>query len=275
MKYRHDASEALKRANVELATSNDQRLKYAALELRFAMEALTYDRAFAYKAELPPEEYDTWQPRKLMALLLEIDPNADKDSSIAVGMEERPGVPSKVMRALGTERVFNLAHLKKHYGAIGSYLHMPSIKQATSCGGVDYLKLRERCKEVAMYIDEVLASKVWNATLGRFAQIKCEECSATIRKRVPHGVARLSAKCFGCATTYTVTDAGSGQLTWQIDVTDVSCANPDCGHVIHILDREFKPGSTWICPSCKGRNTIALGISFRADLPTPSVTKSS
>ncbi len=52
MNYRNDARNSLKRAIAELAQADDERLKYAALELRMTMEALTYDRALAYKDEL-------------------------------------------------------------------------------------------------------------------------------------------------------------------------------------------------------------------------------
>src|SRR2546429_3472132 len=95
-----------------------------------AMECLTYDRALAFKDEFPPSEYDTWQPRKVMSVLLEIDPTADKDSSIAVGVEAVPGVPAASMQSLGSEKVLNLGMLRKHYDALGSYLHVPTLKQS-------------------------------------------------------------------------------------------------------------------------------------------------
>lgn len=56
MNYRSDARTHLTDAIEELAVGEDRRLKYAALELRMAMEAVTYDRALAYKDELPPAE---------------------------------------------------------------------------------------------------------------------------------------------------------------------------------------------------------------------------
>lgn len=71
--YRSVARQATERAKSLLATANDDQLRYAALELRFAMEALTYDRAQAYAKEIPPEEMATWQPDKVMKVLLEID----------------------------------------------------------------------------------------------------------------------------------------------------------------------------------------------------------
>ena len=142
--YRTDARRELARAKDELASADEERLKYAALELRMAMESLTYDRALAYKAEFPPCEYETWQPRKVMAILLEIDPNADKDSSLAFGIEPSRGVTPDVMQSLGTERVLNMGTIKRHYDALGSYLHVPTIKQRKANAKTDAAKFRAR-----------------------------------------------------------------------------------------------------------------------------------
>lgn len=60
--FRHLAREALARARAELASEASSRLKFAALELRMAIESVTYERALSYKDEIPPSEYRTWQP---------------------------------------------------------------------------------------------------------------------------------------------------------------------------------------------------------------------
>jgi len=257
--YRNQARQYLKQAQAELGTGDDARLRYTALDLRFAMEALTYDRALAYKAELPPSEYETWQPRKLMALLVEIDPNADKDSSIAIGIEESPGVPAAVMEPLGSETVFNLGLLKKHYDAIGSHLHMPTLKQATAAPPSP-AKLRKRCEEVSAYIEKVLASPIWNSTLGIFASGQCVNCNATIRKRMPHGQEKLIAECFECGATYIVTDLGGGKVDFAPDTVEVRCGNKDCEEVFHLFKFELKAGNAWNCPTCKGQNILRLSV---------------
>jgi hypothetical protein len=89
LSFRQKARDALHRAKDEMNSASLERLKYAALELRMAMECLTYERASSYAGELPPAEYATWQPRKLMQLLLEINPRADKNSSIAFGLKRK------------------------------------------------------------------------------------------------------------------------------------------------------------------------------------------
>jgi hypothetical protein len=53
--FRLMAREALARAKTELEANSPHRLRYACLELRDAMEALTYDRALAFRDEIPPE----------------------------------------------------------------------------------------------------------------------------------------------------------------------------------------------------------------------------
>lgn len=128
MNYRGMAREHVKIATEQLKSGNDSFLKYAALELRMAMEAITYDRAVAFKEEFPEEEYNTWQPKKVMGVLLEIEPTADMDSTISFGLQEEYGVPAKEMNLLGTETILNMKTLKCHYDALGSFLHIPTIK---------------------------------------------------------------------------------------------------------------------------------------------------
>lgn len=264
MNYRHDARSFLKRAEDELATEDDQRLKYAALELRMAMEALTYDRALAYKDEFPPSEYETWQPRKVMSILLDIDPMADQDSSLAVGVEEEYGVPAPKMNPIGSEKILNMATLRKHYDALGSYLHVPTLKQVQAGKPQDFGKRRSQCEEIAAFVKEVLSSTVFNVTLGNFATLDCGQCGKPIRKRLPHGASEVRAKCYECKcpASYIILDKGNGQVEWQPQEQEVQCANNDCGHEIVVWQRQLELGRCWTCPACKGRNIFDLGIRY-------------
>ena len=66
---------------------------------------------------------------------------------------------------------------------------MPTIKQLAAGKGPDAAKLRKRCEEIAEFVAAVLASPVFNVTLGSFSEMPCVECGATVRKRLPHGSA--------------------------------------------------------------------------------------
>lgn len=260
MNYRNDARKSLQRAKEKLGTGNNEDLKYAALELRMTMEELTYDRAIAYKKEFPPDEYETWQPRKIMKVLLEIDPMADKDVSLAMGVEEEYGVTPPAMNSMGSEKVLNMATLSKHYDALGSYLHVQSMKQVRAGILLDVDKIRSRCEEIAAFISDVLSSPIHNVTLGNFSTLECGECGKPIRKRIPHGQDELQAECFECRASYTIVDKKNGQFEWKLNESEVECANSGCEHKIIVLHREMEIGRCWICPECKGRNVFAFCI---------------
>lgn len=263
MNYRNLAREHLKSAKDELNSKSNQRLKYAALELRMAMEALTYDRALAYKDEFPPEEYETWQPRKVMLVLLDIDPMADKDSSVAIGVEEQHGVPAPKMNSLGSEKVLSMKVLKKHYDALGSYLHVQSMKKYRTGKVLDFEKFRTRCKNISDFVSQVLSSPVFNVTIGSFASMNCVECNSPIRKRIPIGQSKVEAECYQCKATYTITDEGNGKVKSTPHQHEIECANINCHQKIVLWHHELEVGRHWKCKNCNGVNTFVLKNSFK------------
>lgn len=264
MNYRNDARKHLGQANAEMHGGSERRLRYAALELRMAMESLTYDRALAYKDEFPPDEYATWQPRKVMLVLLEIDPAADQNSALAAGVEVEPSAHPPVMKSLGSEMVLNMATLRKHYDALGSYLHVPTIQQTKDGKQHDFTKLRERCEQIAAYLAQVLSSKVFNVTLGEFSSIECVECGTRIRKRMPPGQQRLHVECFECIASYAILDNGDGKVEWKPLQQEVSCAKAGCAGGSVIWQREMQPGKYWRCRDCEGTNELTLGVRYEA-----------
>jgi hypothetical protein len=261
--FRHIAREALKRAKVELASNSPERVLYAALELRLAMEAVTYDRALAFKAEIPPEEYKTWQPRKLMQVLHDIDPTIGLSSTLAFGLQDDPQTPAppERMQLMGMDTVFTLQDLKTHYDAIGSYLHMPSLEQVQKGNVPDPAKLRERCEAVVTLLDAVLISPVWNSTFGQFAQLdECMRCHKPVHKRVPHGKAEIEATCFECKAAYTITDGENGQVFWKPVTQEIPCQTPGCTEKVTLWRDEICVGTNWKCPGCNQHWMIQLAI---------------
>lgn len=164
--------------------------------------------------------------------------------------------------------------LRKHYDALGSFLHVPTLKQTRSGKAHDPEKQRKRCTEIADYIEHVLASPVYNvrlgsfficftstqSRLGSFATIECAECGEPIRKRMPASEKTVEAECSACKASYTLRYIGGKQVKWEPHVRQVACGNRACGHKFEIWHREFAEGTTWTCPDCDGCNTILLGI---------------
>lgn len=268
--YRRLARASLNRANSELASSDPARWRYAALELRDAMEAVTYDRALAFRDEIPPEEYRTWQPRKLMAALVDIDASIGLTSTISLGLEEEYGkaVAPENMNVLGTDHVFTIGDLKSHYDAIGSYLHMPSLEQAQSGNMPDLEKLKKRCEQIVPVIASVLGSSVWNCTIGNFATLaQCmnEDCGKPVRKRMPFGKDAIDARCFNCKAEYTITNESEGRVLWSPKMTEVPCSTAGCSKKMPLWPKELTAGTHWRCSDCGAHNRIVLSVSKLPD----------
>lgn len=258
--YRDQVRVHLKHAKEELSNGLSNHVKFAALELRMALETLTYERAEIYIDELPLSEYDTWQPRKLMLVLLEIDPNADKDGTLAVGLEKEYGVPSKEMKLLGTETVISMKVIKKHYDALGSYLHVQTIKQRKTGKSVDYSRFRNRCEKIVEFIEQILASPVYNVSVKCSSSIKCFNCNNPIHKRVPIGEQSIVAECHNCSASYAVTNNKDGSVNWKPLLRELECISPNCHETIKLWERDIKLGKQWRCEFCGGLNQFVMAI---------------
>lgn len=262
--FRNFARKAIERAKNEIESNDSFRLRYAALELREVLEALTYDRAAAFKKEMPPEEYSKWQPRKLMAALVNIDPTLVMSSIIRVGREETFGVPPppEQMKVLGTEHVVTVKDLKTHYDALGSFLHFPSLNTIESNRTPDHTDLRKRCDAVIELAEKVLSSNIYNSTLGSFLHWTCtnSDCGEKLHKRVPHNVSHFSASCFTCNAEYRAVKDQDGSWQAEACTTAVPCSTENCEGKIKLWPHELKPGTRWKCNACGAANVLGLCV---------------
>jgi len=138
MNYRSTARTHCQTAKGLLISGADDDVLLAALKLRMALESITYDRSKAYAEALGPDAMKTWQPKKLTEQMLEVDPQADADAILSFGEEPPLGETPASMHLLGTDHVLNLRTLKKHYDALGSYLHTPTLDQIEQGKTHDY-----------------------------------------------------------------------------------------------------------------------------------------
>lgn len=262
IQYRDNAKQALARARQVLNSGETAQLRYAALELRMALECLVYERAQNYQKEFSYKKLNTWQPKKLLALLLEVDPSVDKTATINLGLEEKCGVPAKEMTALGTDRVISLKEIKDYYDRLGSYLHTPTAKQFEHGKGLPSDKLRESCEALFIIIETSLSSKVWNADFKHTTSLPCKDCKTRIIRRIPANEDQFSATCIECCASYTLTKTADNKVYWKANQHEISCANPECGEIASIWHRDIALKSYWTCDKCRGTNTFVLSVEF-------------
>jgi hypothetical protein len=260
--YRENARSALSRARHALDSGDDASLRYVALELRMALECLVYERAHRYKEELSNKKLSTWQPKQLLNILLEIDPYADKTATISFGLEEEYGVPAKVVRTIGTDRVISLKEIKDYYDRIGSYLHTPTLEQSERGKGLPGEKLRNSCEDLFKIVESSLSSKVWNSDFKITSSRDCEDCGTKIVRRVRGTADSFEATCIECGASYALARTEDDKFNWNANTREIECANPACRAGQVVWQRDIALGKRWTCRSCGGKNAFVLGIEF-------------
>lgn len=255
--FRSRARESLAAAQLEIASEEESRLPYAALRLRMALEALAYERAHAYRKFLAPDQCEAWQPKQVMETLLAIDPNADKGGTLAMGLEEVSGEPAKEMTVVGTENVLSLETILAHYNALGSFLHMPTIKQLRQGRKHDMGKLRRRCNELAEAVQKTLSSGIYNITMSFEVEFNCARCQERNTRRVPWAPYNFDTWCSKCRAPHVIAGTPEGG-TITPQAKSWSCCTEGCKGRAPLWPDEVKQGATWKCPQCGVGHILAL-----------------
>lgn len=263
MNFRHEAIKAVCKAKHELASKEEFRLKYVALELRMALECLIYDTSKVYRDELSEEDFDKWQPRKLLEAMIEIDPSVEKSSEWKMGIQDSKGSLPSSMTTLGTDRRLSLKEIKKYYDRFGSYLHTPTIKQLEEKRDLNLSNLSKSCKDLIEILDEILSSPIYNTRMKKTSKISCKKCNRPIARSITDDQNELNAKCRNCGASYSIISDANGKVTWQPHVTDFKCGGKECPTVAKLFDVEIEEGNYWDCHVCNGRNVICLGTIYQ------------
>ena len=272
MDYRNLARNALDRAKDELSNNGAHRVRYAALELRMSLEALIYERGRHYQAELPSKSLAVWQPRRLLNMLLELDPYADKSPTLSFGLEEEYGKPAKEMKLLGTDRILSLPEIKKYYDKLGSYLHTQTIEQVAQNKGPKPEGMAKRCNEVIMILEEVFSSPVFNTDFKATSTLQCANCGVSIVRRAPPKNETLIVNCIECPATYDMFLKDDGSIEWVSRTKKVKCANQSCDNLFDLYEKEVHVGTSWACPKCNSKNEIVLSLQCKSNENSNSKT---
>lgn len=250
-----------------LNVGDDRHLFYAALDIRKCVEALIYEVAKSYVDDVSEEDFATWQPGRLLGMLIEIDPMADKTGEIRFAREGDDDEP-KVWRSLGTDKRLTLAEIRENYDALGSFLHTLTIHQLWKGKDQKIDRLKARVEGLVERLEDVLSEKIWNFNLNQSATIDCAECGNVIKRRVGRlkgpssagDAESITVKCFHCPASYTLTNTDDNKILWEKDLEDVPCPYEDCDHTMGIWKRDIRQGSRVRCGGCDRVTVFGLGI---------------
>ena len=271
--YRALAKEALSNIRKELASSKDYRLHNAVLWSRIGLEAATYDRAQYYKDQLPKSALKSWQPKKLMSAVLEVDERAFMSATLSIASEESGvNIQNLEYQTLGTDERFGPDDIKKLYNALGNYLHAPSLDQAAKPKQSAARSMREKSLLASQLIERVVSARIWGLNFGSNAKFDCLLCNYEVPIILYMRQNSQIAHCPNCEAKYNFSkDSGKDDWDFKIDKSNLFlCPYSDCqkhtpiNYELHQLPIKFD------CMHCKRNLVIAPHIGYDPEQKRPA-----
>lgn len=239
----HEAFEHVSRARSLMTTDELAQLRYAALELRMAIEAAFYRFLPLYKEDLSDDLLREWHPRRILDALIEIDPGVERDSTIRMGFTPPRGEPLRPFmerRQRGVTRKL----LRDYYHKPGSFVHATrphdrpkNISKLKTFLEAAATRLEEHCRETTILMNAKPA-----------VTIECE-CGRTFRRSIHAVRAKGVAVCPSatCGAIFDLTENTSGVYVKPRQETFVC---PECQTPNYFLSHRLHPGVTFACLGC-------------------------
>ena len=269
------ARDCVTRAKNLLANGDDPSARYACLELRFAIEYLSYDLLQTYRDELPYDAVKKWQPKEVISEMRNVDPHADASSSLSVAMEATPGEPppDEAWTSLGEEHRFSMPWANKNHNALGNYLHAPTIHHLESGSAATVETIIARATEVLNECEQILNSSFYNSNFGNFFTFNCGDCKTQMRGRVKDPTQKQVVTCRKCHAVYDA-EFGEGQkVTLTPHQLSYICAAP-CRAENWIGTHLVKEGQRFVCETCGKRTKVVYGmVADDSEASKPSVAE--
>jgi predicted RNA-binding Zn-ribbon protein involved in translation (DUF1610 family) len=243
------------RAQSFLADPSPENLNYAALELRFCIEALTYEKLRSFSKMIPEEVLTTWQPPQAVKALLEFEPLADETFELHIGREDDYGKPAASMRFVGTHASLKLAWLRKHYNKLGNLLHAPAVGEVRS---QSVEALTKYLSEVVADLQEPIESTITGGSIRNVYSFTCAACSKPVICNSETARKKSAATCFNpqCKAEYFVEVIDEDTASFRLKVTSLNCASDGCPGVADIENRKLEIGYEFSCPICGVKHVI-------------------
>ena len=266
MDYRAQTRVLLKSAHKILSDCSEENISHLALDLRMALECLIYERVDLYKGEISDKDLATWQPDKLLRTMLEIDPFADKSSTLRT-RREGEGMENEPFKHLGTENLLSLKDLKSNYHRLGSYLHTQTAEAIAENKGASFEKKLDRCKKVIGVIEKVLESTLSKSDFRTTVSLNCSNCDSKITRRIPpEEEFAIEAKCLSCVASYEIKPSKENTAVWTPQAHDIDCISSGCKGFKFLWKNELIDGTNWVCEECGREYRLGLSIQYKDEI---------
>lgn len=131
-------------------------LTYAALEARFALERVCYERLRIAHSYISHSDLRTWKPQHVVQTVMEmVDANIASDWTLNIGSEPGDHPPNYI--PVGTQKGFDPKYINQLWQAVSSFLHcaLPRDTKAPIEHYAAEMKLRSKLEEVLRELDRI------------------------------------------------------------------------------------------------------------------------
>lgn len=243
--------DCLQRAKRLYVSNHLADLRYACLELRMCLEAITYEKLTTYAQRLPPDVLSKWQPPQAVAALLNLEDDAGQEYVLAIGRTR------ETLEYFGEHRTFALPWLRKHYNKVGSFLHVPNPNVPDAISEVDQIEeLKEYLNEIIRECDRVCESSLLGGGMTRTVKFTCQACgrnsiaNATSAERIGR------VKCIhpSCQAEHAVTGKDDKHLFFRLTGAIFPCQS--CKQEIFVASNQLVPEHEFACSACGRRHKL-------------------
>jgi len=86
MSIHHNSVKHLEKAKTLAGTGDYDSLRYAALELRYAIECIFYELLPLYQEELPSDIIEKWKLQEIIDVIIDCDPHVEHTKVVRFGV---------------------------------------------------------------------------------------------------------------------------------------------------------------------------------------------
>jgi ribosomal protein S27AE len=257
----------LERARIQLADGKSESLRYACLELRYCIESIAYEKLRLYAKQIPAAVLDVWQPRRVIDMLEEYDPLANKNYTLRIRSEIPDGGRDKLVFS-GEHRTLSPIILKKHYNKLGNYLHVPTPAQAKKEKASSDAELRKYLEELVSLI-EPICNNILDANIAEVVNFECQQCGQPIFRNKASVVKNSFVTCLAecCQAQHEAYEA-DGKYFIRLRQAEFLC--PDCNTTNYVALHQMAEGARLTCVECKSQYIVdrTLCANVSETLPT-------
>ncbi|MFA8388094.1 MAG: hypothetical protein ACEPO2_20935 [Pelagibaca sp.] len=254
----YDFEKAITAIEAHINDGSTEKLRYAALEARIAIESVAIDRLQISRPYISSEDLRRWKPRDIMSFLLkEVDTRMTSQLSLSFSNALPPGTKQikenyeeLEWKFLGNQSEVNIKTLNKLWHKASGFLHVDLAGRNVSELRSEILTL---LKDVLGFLNEIKDGSLVIAMVDRSYTYQCE-CGTAIKRNQEFLREKMIIGCPNpaCSETY-LTKQEEGEIVLENRGLTFAC--PQCS------EKMWVPGALvdklrgeqrleWRCAKC-------------------------